>query len=96
MLDPDTIVDACNQLIGRLRAREKAAQAEERSFAGRLARFFSFPYRVRAMTAKFGGPSLSKVAFGATVLAQILIGLFVTVLGTLIAVFLTLRLGWTR
>jgi hypothetical protein len=96
MISPDIIVDACSQLIGGLIAREKAAQAEERSLAGRLARFFSFPSRVHAMTAKFAGPSLGKVAFAATVVAQILIGLFVTVLGTLIAVFLSMRLGWAR
>lgn len=73
-------VAALEQVIGTLNAKAEEAEAVERSLTGRVGRFVSFPTAVRAAVAE-QHPELKKAAFATGVLAQVFVGVVVTVVG---------------
>jgi hypothetical protein len=79
-LDTHHVLDYCNQAIGIIDAQLAQAKEEERSLAGRIARFVRLPYEVR----RLASPSTRAgraAALGAGVVLQ---GITVTVIGGLI------------
>jgi len=76
-IGPQDVLDSCAQAIGRLRQQKADAEANERSLAGRFARFIRFPWDVRERLNLPAESAGQKAAFGAAVAAQ--------VIGTLIA-----------
>jgi hypothetical protein len=87
------VLDYADQVAAVLTEQAEAAAVQERTLAGRLGRFLAFPYAVQdaARSQHPGFPR--KVAFGAGVAAQIVVGLVVTIVGGLAVVWLAARLG---
>jgi hypothetical protein len=79
-LDAPFVFDYCHQAMGELESRAAKAERDERSLAGRIARFLSFPSEIRRLA---GGQSRAgQVAtFGIGVFLQ---GVAVTVVGGLV------------
>lgn len=71
------VLDSCAQAIGRLRQQKTDAEANERSLAGRFARFIRFPWEVRERLNLPAGSAGQKAAFGAAVAAQV-VGTLIT------------------
>lgn len=74
-------IDSAYQSLGVLAGMAENAERRERSMAGRVARFFGFPSRVRKLMADSGLPSTTQtVGYIGTIVAQVL----ATVVGGLI------------
>lgn len=67
---PQDVLDACNQSIGVLSAREAEAEAREKSLAGRVARILRFPYDVSEFMGLPPGSRGGKVAFWVVVVIE--------------------------
>jgi hypothetical protein len=95
MINVEYLFGSCNQALGRLATEAERARSLERSLAGLIGRFVAFPRRVREAAGLPSEGLAGRVATGVGVLAQVLIGLFVTVAGGLLVILAGkwLRLG---
>jgi hypothetical protein len=92
-ISPELILSSCNQALGRLAVEGQRAQSVEHSLAGLIGRFVAFPRKVREAAGLPPDGFAGHVATGVGVLAQVVIGLFVTVAGGLLLVLLGKWLG---
>jgi hypothetical protein len=89
----DDILGYADLVASLLGERASVAEAEERTLAGRLARFLAFPYAVQDGVHSQHPRFPRKVAFGAGVAAQIAVGFLVAVVSGLIVLWLGIKLG---
>jgi hypothetical protein len=93
MINVEYLFGSCNQALGRLSAEAERARSVEGSLAGLIGRFVAFPRRVREAAGLPPEGLAGRVATGVGVLAQVLIGLFVTVAGGLLLILAGKWLG---
>jgi hypothetical protein len=93
MIDVNLILHSCNVALGRLAVDSKRAHSVEHSLAGLVGRFVAFPRKVREAAGLPPDGVAGRVATGVGVLAQVVIGLFVTVAGGLLLIVLGKWLG---
>ena len=86
-----SVFDYCAQVIGHLTAMKDQAEAREKSFAGRVARFVRFPFDVREAAGLPDKRAVNAAAVGVGVFIQ---GVVVTVVGGVILAAIILLLGW--
>lgn len=91
LLTAQAVLDYCSQVIGSLQAEKKSAEAQERSLAGRVARFVRFPFDVREATGLPDRKAVNAAAVGFGVFIQ---GVVVTVVGGVIVAAIILLFGW--
>jgi hypothetical protein len=89
MIDAQLIFDSCNQALGRLAVEAGKARSTEGSLVGLVARFVSFPRRVREAAGLPPDKWSGRLATGLGIAAQV----FVVVLGGLLLALLTKLLG---
>jgi len=87
LLPASAIIDACEGIAGQLEEMEEQARDRESTIIGRIAgwvaAFASLPMEVRRIVAD-QYPSIGKVAIGAGILGQIIIGGLASALGAAI------------
>lgn len=90
-IQPPDVIDCCGQAIGKLKVQKAAVFAQERSIAGRLARFIRFPSDVREIAGMKPGSTGGRTVFGiAAVIQGALTAALATAIGTLLLKVLSL------
>jgi hypothetical protein len=94
LLETDSVLQTCEQVIGTYDARIARARWHERSVAGRVVRLLSLPYEVRELAAEWfpNATVVRKLAFGVTI-STIITGLVVTIGGGIVLSWSLIRLG---
>lgn len=86
----DVVLDTCNLTIGVLEDRARLAEADEKSLAGRLARYLSIPRRVRELAGYEPNTAAGRatswatgalLTIGTTAAASILTAIILRILG---------------
>jgi hypothetical protein len=93
MIDANLIVHSCNVALGNLATSATRARSAERSLAGFVGRFVSFPRRVREAAGLPPNSVGGQLAFGAGVLVQIFVAVVGTVVGGILLAWVIKSLG---
>jgi hypothetical protein len=82
-MPPEQVINTCGMIIGALEEKADRAAATDQTVVGRLAALAALPVRVRSIVAEDHPthPTLGKAGFAVGVVAQVVIGVVITLLG---------------